>query len=206
MICRVEIARYQPPYAHMLGVNRKELPEMCPAPRTQLHRKEHDAQSGYVSGGSSNTLSKLYDVAIDSQLGGGIATTEAAQVSVEDIELQLARMMLEEKRKAFDAGALSIIDTIIKLCEMSGGRLNTRQLREYKKYVTSNFERMHDEEERNLQQQEANQEVRTGAWRIDTEMVEFAGTQPTVEPNSTTEEAQPQAGQGGEAVTQAEQA
>lgn len=56
-----------------------------------------------------------------------------------DIVGELSAMMSEEKRKAFDAGCLSTIDSIILLAEISGGRISIKALRELKTYTESQF-------------------------------------------------------------------
>jgi len=122
----------------------------------------------------------------------------------DDINQQLAEMMMKEKREAFDAGALAIMDSIIELCKMSGNRLNLRNLYDYKLYVTRGLERINGEKEGSVQHKEADPPVRLVARRVDPEVVVIAGAESSVGSDSPTEEAQPPAGQGGEAVTQAE--
>ena len=119
-----------------------------------------------------------------------------------DVMDQLGAMIMDEKRKAYDAGALGLIDSVIQLSEMSGGRLNTRQLRDYKAYITRTLERKNSEAK--AEQQETDPEVRIEPRRVDTEVVELPWLGETVGQDVPTQAEEPQAGQGSEAVTEAE--
>lgn len=123
----------------------------------------------------------------------------------EDINQQLAEIMMKEKYAAYNAGALGVMDSVITLCEMSGGRLNTRQLRDYKSYVESSLERKQDEKEEQAQQQANAAPVQSVTRRIDSEVVEFVGIKSSLRSDFPAEAPQSQAGQASEAVTQAEQ-
>lgn len=155
----------------------------------------------------TNIHDRCNDVAADSQFGGGIATKAEAQVmgKYEDINQQLAEMMMKEKREAYDAGALGLMDCVIQLCEASGGRLNTRQLRDYKAYVTRSLERENSEKETEVQQQANAAPVQSVPRRPDPEVVVIARDEPPFGSDVPVEATQSQAGQASEAVTQAEQ-
>ena len=149
----------------------------------------------------SNPHDRSNDVATHNQQRDCISTTEAAQVS-RDIAGELTDLFREEKRKAYDAGALGLIDSVIQLSEMSGGRLNTRQLRDYKEYITRTLERKNSEEQ--VQQQEADEAIRSESWRVDTEVVELPWLGTPVGQDVPTEAREPQEGPGSEAIPQAE--
>lgn len=179
------------------------------------------------------------DVAPDNQLGGGIATKEAAQMSSEpadtcedcenthylyvreygacgcschstpikkhrDIIDELSEMMSEEKRKAFDAGAFFILNGIITLSEISGGRLYTRQLRDYQDYMHRSLERTNREIQTEAQQQANAAPVQSVPQRPDPEVVVIARDEPPFGPDVPDEASESRAGQASEAVTQAE--
>lgn len=117
-----------------------------------------------------------------------------------DVISQLSAMVMDEKRKAYDAGALGLIDSVIQLCEMSGGKLNTRQLRDYKEYITRTLERKNSEE----QQQEADEAIRSESRGTHAEVVELPRVGETVGQDVPTEAGEPQEGSGSEAIPQAE--
>ena len=149
----------------------------------------------------SNPHDRSNDVATHNQQRDCISTTEAAQVS-RDIAGELTDLFREEKRKAYDAGALGLIDSVIQLSEMSGGRLNTRQLRDYKEYITRTLERKNSEEQ--IQQQEADEAIRSESRGTYAKVVELPGVGAVVRPDISTEAGEPQEGPGSEAVPQAE--
>ena len=119
-----------------------------------------------------------------------------------DITGELTDLFHEEKRKAFDAGALGLIDSVIQLCEMSGGKLYTRQLRDYKEYITSALERKNSEEQ--VQQQASDEAIRSESRGTYAKVVELPGVGAVVRPDISTEAGEPQEGPGSEAVPQTE--
>lgn len=120
----------------------------------------------------------------------------------QDVIAQLGALMMDEKRKAYDAGALGVLDHVITLCEMSGGRLNARQLRDFKEYITSTLERKNSEAQ--AEQQETDEEIRSESRGTYAKVVELPGIGAVVRPDVPTEAGEPQEGQGSEAVPQAE--
>lgn len=122
-----------------------------------------------------------------------------------DIVGELSEMMSDEKRKAFDAGALFILNGVITLSEMSGGRLYTRQLRDYQDYMQRSLERTNSENETEAQQQENVAPVQSVPRRPDPEVVVIARDEPPFGPNVPEQVEELQAGQACEAVTQEEQ-
>ena len=127
-----------------------------------------------------------------------------------DIISELSEMMSHEKRKAFDAGVIASIDMVIQLCEMSGGRLNAKQLQDFKHYTNDQLNERENNDRRQDGEGVAGQETPTedtpaiqSGWRVsDTDGLQFFG--PIASNQSDGEEAPADEGQASQAVTQAE--
>lgn len=52
-----------------------------------------------------------------------------------DIQSKLTIMFTEEKKKAYDAGAMAAMDSMIILAQVSGGKIYTQQLHNYRRHM-----------------------------------------------------------------------
>lgn len=90
-----------------------------------------------------------------------------------DIAGELTIMFTEEKRKAYDAGAMAAMDYTIELCKASGGRLSTMQLLDLKNFL---FIKLNEANERD--KQDADQQANEAEVQPDRRLPSAAGLQP----------------------------
>lgn len=123
-----------------------------------------------------------------------------------DYLAELNKEIAEINALAFDQGVELAFERIITLCEISGGRLTTKQLKEFKKYLDAQIVEQNERRRSATQteQQEADEAVRPRFELVNTEVVEFSGSREAVGQDVPTEAAEPQEEPGSEAVTQAE--
>lgn len=122
-----------------------------------------------------------------------------------DYLAELNKEIAEINMLAFDQGVELAFDRIITLSEISGGRLTTKQLREFKKYLDDQIVKQNERKRIEAQaQQEADETVRPRFELVDTEMVDLTWLGEIVGQDVPTEAAEPQEGQGNEAVPKAE--
>ena len=127
-----------------------------------------------------------------------------------DYLAELNEQIAKANAEAFDKGVTIAFERIITLCEISGGRLTTKQLVEFKKYLDDQIikqnERRRSEEQIQRQdgEQGTDEAVRPRFELVNTEVVELPRLGETVGQDTPTEAEEPQEGQGSEAVPQAE--